>query len=223
MLITEFSLDTPILRTALRAAPGTRISLETENVLPEQPIRVVVWAEGEDLAAFETGLADDPTIAEHAVLTETARRRLYALRLSERGEEASVYGTVIEVDGVTLDVEGTHDGWTHRVSFPDREAFATFRERCAEVDVDVDVHRIYDETDGAYRRTDDLTDPQRTTLIVAAETGYFEIPRASTLADVADRLGISQQAASERLRRGMGTLVVNTLDASVGGGTDPAE
>jgi len=41
---------------------------------------------------------------------------------------------------------------------------------------------------------------------LARDRGYFRIPRDATLADIADEMGITSQAASERLRLGMAEL-----------------
>lgn len=59
-----------------------------------------------------------------------------------------------------------------------------------------------------------LTDVQRETLLAAHETGYFEVPREATLGDLAEQLGVTDTAASQRLRRGMATLVAATLASS---------
>ncbi|WP_227377759.1 helix-turn-helix domain-containing protein [Haladaptatus halobius] len=56
-----------------------------------------------------------------------------------------------------------------------------------------------------------LTDTQRETLLSAVDYGYFEIPRESSLAELATQLGISQNAASERIRCGVKQLVTETL------------
>jgi predicted DNA binding protein len=45
--------------------------------------------------------------------------------------------------------------------------------------------------------------------VVAAKQGYYQIPRETTVADIADALDISTQAASERLRRGMDQLITS--------------
>jgi predicted DNA binding protein len=42
--------------------------------------------------------------------------------------------------------------------------------------------------------------------------GYFEIPREASTSDIGDRLGISAQAVSERLRRGHRKLVTSTVE-----------
>lgn len=48
-----------------------------------------------------------------------------------------------------------------------------------------------------------LTDGEQTVLFAALEGGYFEIPRETTLATIADELDITDRQAAERLRRGM--------------------
>jgi hypothetical protein len=47
-----------------------------------------------------------------------------------------------------------------------------------------------------------LTDRQRECLTVALRAGYFEVPRRTTLATVADRLDVDTSTASETIRRG---------------------
>ena len=47
-------------------------------------------------------------------------------------------------------------------------------------------------------------------VLTAAEAGYFEVPREVSLAELADREGISDVTASERLRRGIGRFVADS-------------
>jgi predicted DNA binding protein len=62
-------------------------------------------------------------------------------------------------------------------------------------------------------RPDDygLTAPQRQALLLAAEYGYYDVPRNGTLTDIAGELDISEQAASQRLRRGTRALLESTI------------
>jgi predicted DNA binding protein len=69
---------------------------------------------------------------------------------------------------------------------------------------------VYTDDETAYPRAT-LTDEQREVLQVAHDLGYFDVPRSATLADVAAELGISSQAASERLRRGHRQLIAQHL------------
>lgn len=56
-----------------------------------------------------------------------------------------------------------------------------------------------------------LTEPQRDTIVTAYKAGYFEIPREVSLVDFAEQQGLSHQALSERVRRGLRNLVDSTL------------
>jgi hypothetical protein len=56
-----------------------------------------------------------------------------------------------------------------------------------------------------------LTDSQHRVLELASRRGYFEIPRDVTLKELADEVGVSHQALSEQLRRGIGALVEDTI------------
>ena len=59
---------------------------------------------------------------------------------------------------------------------------------------------------------DALPRKQAETLRLALETGYFDVPRDVTLQDLADELGVSDQTVSERLRRGIATVVDDALE-----------
>jgi hypothetical protein len=52
-----------------------------------------------------------------------------------------------------------------------------------------------------------LSEQQYEALRTAFEAGYFAIPREITLQELAARLGISDTAASHRLRRGLQTVL----------------
>lgn len=46
---------------------------------------------------------------------------------------------------------------------------------------------------------------------MAVEEGYFSVPRGTKLDEIADQLGITKQAASERVRRGTETVLRKSL------------
>lgn len=57
------------------------------------------------------------------------------------------------------------------------------------------------------RDGDRLSDRQRETLLVATKMGYYELPRRTTLTEVADAMGIAKATASDLLHRAEGKLV----------------
>jgi len=64
-----------------------------------------------------------------------------------------------------------------------------------------------------------VTDRQRELLDVALREGYFEVPRACTLADLADEVGVDKSTASRVLRRGQASVLASYLTGpeAVGG------
>ncbi len=60
----------------------------------------------------------------------------------------------------------------------------------------------------------ELTETQREALVLAYERGYFDTPRETSLEEIADEIGITQQSLSSRLRRGHRRLIKATLSSS---------
>ncbi|MFC7116270.1 helix-turn-helix domain-containing protein [Natronoarchaeum sp. GCM10025703] len=63
-----------------------------------------------------------------------------------------------------------------------------------------------------------VTDKQREAIRFAYELGYYETPREADLGDVADELGVSKSAASQRLNAVASKLVVGLLQSEDGVG-----
>ncbi len=213
MLLATLLIDYPILRDSLSQAPDVTVTWERSDLTTDGDHRMLVWVDGDERPAFEAGLDTDRTIA--AVLQRAAfgDRWLYQLALTPEGKATSVYPTVIEEGGVLQEVTATHEGWIFRVAFPSDEALERFHGFFLERDLEVDVRKLRDTRDpaGNARSEFGLTSRQREALVAAVEAGYFDIPRSCTLAELGERLGVSQNAASERLRRGVETLVENTV------------
>ncbi|ELY80407.1 bacterio-opsin activator HTH domain-containing protein [Natrinema pellirubrum DSM 15624] len=122
---------------------------------------------------------------------------------------------MIEEGGVLQEASVTHEGWFFRVAFPSDEALERFHGFFLERGFEVDVRKLRDTRESAgggdAGSQFGLTSRQREALVAAVEAGYLDIPRSCTLAELGERLGISQNAASERFRRGVETLVENTV------------
>ncbi|KTG10626.1 hypothetical protein AUR64_08145 [Haloprofundus marisrubri] len=210
MLIAELTLSTAILKRALATAPEVTVSLDQQYTRDTDTSLLQIQATGDGLTAFDTALPDDPTVADAALLGEDDGWRQYRLTLSPAGDDASTYHMRTELDAVLLDAEATTDGWTLRLQFPDRASVSAYRQRCVDAGISFRLHRLYEKS--PHGRTQyGLTAPQEAVLTAAFEAGYFEVPRRCSLADIGDELGISGQATSERLRRGLQTLLRSTL------------
>lgn len=210
MIIVEFKLEHPILRETLQSVPEMRLEWERSDP-HDGRIRVLVWVEGGDFDAFEAALEDDPTVSSPLRVIAVDDRRLYELELIDEGLETSIYPLMIEEGGIIHELTATHEGWEFRAGFPDRDSFGRFDEFCRNHDIELHVRQVYEQRAGSDGPEYGLTASQREVLVEAIECGYFEIPRECSLAELADRLGISENAASERIRRAMEQLVERTV------------
>lgn len=206
-IIAELRIRSPelVLTEALQAAPEVRLDLVSEVATdPDRPY-MVFWAEGGDLDSFESAMSADPTVEHWEVYNELESRSLYRIRVSA-ATGVITYPTWVDV-GVNL-VEATwRDGWWRiRMRLPARSAVGQIREWCGDNGVDFELEGLFDDRGPAGQGTV-LTPEQREVLATAHDLGYFEIPRGSTLAEVAEEMDLSSQAVSERLRRGYRQLV----------------
>lgn len=213
MLIATFVLEYPILREALSAAPGLTLTWIQSDRTEAGEHKLLVWADGDerDFEAFEDGLERDPTVEPPLRIVEIDGRRLYQLELTAEGKDASVYPIVID-DGVVLEhVTASHGGWELRVAFPDEESLERFHRFCTERGMLGELRHLYEKREPDGGRQFGLTDRQRETLVAAVETGYLDVPRSCTLAELGERLDVSANATSERFRRGVRTLIEHTV------------
>ncbi|MGM0718086.1 MAG: helix-turn-helix domain-containing protein [Halobacteriota archaeon] len=210
MLIVEFAVDSPILEETLSRQPNATVRNEAiyEN---DGEITYLFWVESDDFAAFEAALNVDPTVTAPRVLTEANTRRLYRVTFTSRGDDVATFPAWSELDLVVLNGERTHDGWSVRMRIPDRDALKTYRDICQEQGFCFQLQAVYQDTGEPALPLPEISAPQQEALTKAYQMGYFEIPRGASLAEVAERLELSQQAVSERLRRGAATLVESTF------------
>lgn len=116
-----------------------------------------------------------------------------------------------EHDGTIRRGTGSDETWTFEAEFPSHDDLSTFRSACDDIDASVEIQRVYNPTSTGTGAWFGLTPRQRRTLELAVERGYYDIPRRCTTIELADDLDISDQAVTERLRRGIVTFVTNAL------------
>jgi predicted DNA binding protein len=210
-VIAEFTFRHPGL-PLMPSLQESGVRLDVEQAVAEDPDRPVlfVWASDGDLADFEDAVEDDDTVADVSVVEDADDRRLYRVRVSDDAP-VTLYPMDDRMEASRLDVSSSADGIDARLRFPDRESLSEFQPRVEERGVDVTLRGVYSETDPVLDGEYGLSPKQREALVAAVELGYYEVPRQASLSDVADELGVSSQAASERLRRGVAAFARDTL------------
>lgn len=209
-IIAEYAVapDRLTLSEAIGVVPEVTLDIERAYATnPERP-HVFIWASAERIEVFDAALEDDETVADAEQISEMGGDRLYRIQPSDT--PVVTYEKWVEAGGERLKAY-YDDGWWHaRTRYPDREALSEYRGSLQDNDVTFRLERLYD---AGYRDTDGpiLTPEQREALELAHEHGYFEIPRAVSTDKLADEVGVSKQAVSERLRRGNSRLLEDVL------------
>jgi predicted DNA binding protein len=210
MFVATFSLPAQgfALGHTLEAAP--EMTVKAERVAAHGTVWVMpcLWITGGDFDAFDEALHSDPTV-ERVIGTEAFDEETY-YQVEWSDSVAQFVDALIDTEGSVLNAEA-HDGtWNLRIRFASREQLDTFQEYLS---LQEHPYRLLNLFDPRFPRQEraQLTTAQRDALVTAVEQGYYRVPRDIVLDDLADALGISRQAASERLRRGIEQLVTNVL------------
>jgi len=171
-----------------------------------------------DFDAFEDTLATDPTVADSEVFAAYGDRRTYRLTIAPdvpvMTEHVASFGDEL------LDLRSTADGWRVRIRTTDRGSIRAFLAFCAEEDIDCRLARVFEASDPVGEMALPVERDAFDLLATAFEAGYFEVPRETSLAELAERFDVSESTMSVRLRRALGHVVGGLVaDASA----DPTE
>lgn len=181
----------------------------------------LLWAMSHDREELYAHLDRDPTTEDVDVLAEWEARSLVRVEWQDRG--ALLEGLLSETDATILDATGRDGAWHLRLFCPESNSAASIHEVCEDRGVDVTLERISQLSDTAKNDDLGLTEEQYEAIRHAYETGYYDVPRKASQEELARSFDVSRQALSERLRRGHGTVIANTLLYSLDRTVEPLE
>ena len=210
-IIAEFRIsgNPLVLMPSLRAAPGMTVRREWSFGNEKSDPVMFVWASGGDFEAFEAALPDDPTIREHERIDDEGEKRLYRVVIN-RDVSTNPAPIDRETGASRLSIETTAEGAVLEVRLPDHNALQEYVRLLRAHDFDVELLRAHPADQPADRFG--LSPKQAEALQAAHENGYFEVPRETDLATLSGELGVSEQALSERIRRGLSAVLDETVD-----------
>ena len=213
--IAEISIPASDLALAetLEALPD--VEVRVKSTVAEGPLQTMplVWFAGVERARLDAALDADGSVDEYTRLLEDGDTEEALYRLEYASWVTEVCGTIFEHDGTILDAQCTTGRWTLRLLFPEHDSLSAAVDSLDERDVSVDLKRMVEagrDTDLETATT--LTDAQEEAITEAYRRGYYDVPREVSLEELADGLGISHQALSERLRRANKVLASEQLD-----------
>lgn len=188
------------------------IAIDLERIVPlREGIIPLFWVEGGEPEAIEATLRADSMTENVTLLTKLDGRYLFEMVWNTNID--ALVRPLIESGAEVLRADGGVDRWEFRLQFVNRAKLTDFRERCQANEVDMQLLALYNPAVPLHDDEEPLSDEQFDILATAFEKGYFEVPRDVTLTELADLVGISTNAASQRMRRGLGTLVEGAVRA----------
>lgn len=210
-MIAVFDIEIQPLEPAFERAPdaGASIVQQTSNAAGE--LTVVLNVVHGQFSDFEAGLDADDLIARWDRFSAETESRRYRITLTERGRDLSTYSCWAEDAAVFLDGTRRCTGWRFKIQFPDEASLTRYVDYCEDEAIPLQPIRLSRTETATETEQFGLTRIQAQTLSSARERGFFEVPRGCTLEELATDSDITHQALSERLRRGMESLVESTL------------
>ena len=183
------------------------ISLESIVPLGTQPIPFFRIRGGRK--SFEASARNHSAVNDIRLVNTNDGEALYALDWDVSDDD--FFGGITTLDGYLLEATGSASEWSFDLRFRSHESLGTFKEYCVDNAIPVDIQRVYNPTRPNAGPWYGLSTPQRETLGRAVDMGYYSIPRGCSTKDLAREFDLSDQAVTERLRRGISSLVDNTI------------
>ena len=191
---------------------GARVEV-TQFVTIGETLLPYFWVDDSvDRGSFERAVRDDPRVQSLTPLDGAVDRTLYHLDWTD--EIDGLLEVLASRDLIVEEASGTAEEWEFYLRAHDQAALSAFQEACHDKEIPVNVTRVHHnptETDGPSHR---LTSKQREAVALAFERGYFAVPREITLTELAEEIGISRQAYSRRLQRGLRNVLSEVLSSS---------
>lgn len=190
MLIATFSLphDAVALDHAFGELPELEVEAERIAAHSRAWIMPCLWAANTEFDTADDVLEADPSVDTIVDGYEFGNEKHYQLDWSEDVDER--IDTWIDQRGSILDAEADANGWQMRIRFVDRDQFDAFRDALDEQGTDFELRQLT-EPGAPTQSFGEVTPDQRDILVIAREGGYFEVPRRTTVREIAAELEVS--------------------------------
>lgn len=210
-IIAEFSVksDDLALNHTLTATPQMVVEIEQVVATMEDRIMPYFWVSGGDHAEFADAFQDDESVTNITAIDEVEGARLYRAEWTENVE--TIIYAYVDLGATLMQAVGKAETWDLRMRFDGQDSLSEFQEYCNERDISFELNRVQEQEQPMASAQYDLTPTQRETLVTALEAGYYEVPRAVTMRELAEQMGVSQQTLSNRFRAAYKNLVTSTL------------
>lgn len=188
-------------------------TIELDRIVPtSEAVIPYFWIYAEDTSDLTTDLSDDIGIDQLKIIDELEEQMF--VRIEWNLDHESVLTAITNTGVNLLSGMGNAEKWTFEIRADEQQEVSDLQTYCREHDIPIELTQLHALSSLKSDREYDLTEGQRTALVLAYSRGYFDSPRDATQDDLAEELEITRQAVSSRLQRGIRRLVASTLITS---------
>ena len=212
-VFAKFSLDNEEFHLGRLLSSSADVTFDVDRIVPSDDTVVpFLWVTGTEFDEFERSVQASDEVTELIALDQVDGEVLYRITYAEPPD--GIVGAITTANATVLEATG-NDRWAFRLRFPDHAKLTDFYNYCTAESLPVEFERIYtltEDTPSGHRLG--LSEAQREALVLAVRRGYFATPSETSLRELADELDITQQALSNRIRRGNEQVLHSVLLSS---------
>ncbi|WP_435073018.1 helix-turn-helix domain-containing protein [Halorubrum sp. HHNYT27] len=198
------NITVPAEHFAFESLPE-EVRIELERCVPfDAELSPYLWLSGADDSRY---VGEATELAGVDLVGEVDGEHLVRARWPP--ERPDVFGAIAASEAICLAGFRDRGVWNLTLRFPSTASVSEWYRTCPRSGESVTIRQIQTGPGCRTDRVSKLTDRQREALRVALETGYFAVPRETSLEGISTRLNISDTAASQRLRRGIENLIID--------------
>ncbi len=211
VVIADLAVSADDFRLGRKLSAQLQSEARLARLVPlDETIALYLWVCDDEVDTLVESLRDDTDIVSVVEADRIGGEAL--VRIEEASDFDGLLAAIVRSQSAVLHAVGATDQWTFQLRFTGQRQLAAFYQRCARRDIDLSLQRVYNPgLPGNPNFEFHLTTLQRETLLAALDAGYFSVPRRTNLVELAAEMDVSDTAISQRLRRGMSTLVEATI------------
>jgi predicted DNA binding protein len=198
------------LQDAYESVSGLTVEAERVAAHSTKWTMPCLWVAHDDPEGAGEAIRADPSV-DTVVEQESYEGETY-YQLEWADEVEDWVDAYVDQEASILQAKATDAGWQVKIRFADRDQFDAFADQLNERDHSFNLLDLFD-SGSPPASYGGLMAAQHDALVAALEAGYYEVPRETTMQELAADLGISHQSLSELLRRGTAHLLQDSLSA----------
>ncbi|WP_137287507.1 helix-turn-helix domain-containing protein [Halorussus salinisoli] len=186
------------------------VTIEIERVVPtNRGVLPYFWVRNVPTERVRETLEAQGALESFAIVDELDSQGL--VRADWDPNVEGVFTGIVDAELTLLSATGTQEEWRFEFRAEDTDQIVAFQQYCTDLDIDVELVRLYDVGETGSTGQYSLTPEQREALLLAYNNGYYDFPRQVDLETLAEELAIARQSFADRLRRGHRNLIGETV------------